>query len=133
MTDGIVEIWQADAQGRYAHPEGGGAQAAFKGFGRVPTDRDGQFRFTSIKPGRVPAADGAMQAPHLSIAVFARGLLKHLVTRMYFPDDPANAQDPVLALVPADRRQTLIAKRNGNELRWNIVIQGEAETVFFDY
>ncbi len=132
MTDGIVEVWQADAQGRYAHPEGGG-KAAFTGFGRVATDRNGEFRFTTVKPGRVPAGDGTLQAPHLAVAVFARGLLKQLSTRMYFPDDPANAQDPVLALVAPDRRSTLVAARSGSDLRWNIVIQGEGETVFFDF
>ena len=133
MNDAVVEIWQADAQGRYAHPEGGAAKGPFLGFGRVPTDREGRFRFTSIKPGRVPARDGALQAPHLAIAIFSRGLLKQLTTRMYFPDDPANAGDPLLYLVPAERRHTLVARRNGNELAWNVMLQGEAETVFLDY
>ncbi len=136
MTDGIVEIWQADANGRYAHsePQGGApVDGAFKGFGRVPTDRGGKFHFTTIKPGRVPGPGGAMQAPHLSVLIFSRGLLKHLSTRMYFPDDATNAQDPVLRLVPEDRRATLIARRGGEGLVWDVVLQGANETVFFDF
>ena len=135
MTDGIVEIWQADSQGRYAHPEspGGASTSSFKGFGRTPTDRDGGFRFSTIKPGRVPVPGGALQAPHLSVLIFSRGLLKHLWTRMYFPDDAANAEDPILRLVPHDRRATLIARREGGGLAWNVVLQGADETVFFDF
>ena len=103
----------------------------------------GFFRFTTIKPGRVPGPSGSLQAPHIAVTVFARGLLKHLVTRIYFPDEPANAEDPVLALVPAERRATLIARKSadaaaqgGSVLEWDIVLQaGSAradETVFFD-
>ncbi|HJZ60110.1 MAG TPA: protocatechuate 3,4-dioxygenase subunit alpha [Gemmataceae bacterium] len=126
VTDAIVEIWQADPHGRYAG-------TAFQGFGRVPTDGNGNFRFTTVKPGRVPGPDGTFQAPHLLIAVFARGLLKQVVTRMYFPDEPGNAADPVLALVPADRRLTLVARpRGAGVLAWDIVLQGRDETVFFD-
>lgn len=137
MTDGVIEIWQANAHGRYAHPEAAAEaplEPAFKGFGRIPTDANGRFRFTSIKPGRVPGPGTAMQAPHLNVLIFSRGLLKHLNTRMYFPDETANAEDPILQLVPAERRQTLIAHNNtGNhELEWNIVLQGADETVFFD-
>ena len=126
VTDAVVEIWQADAHGHYAG-------TGFHGFGRVPTDGEGAFRFTTVKPGRVPGPDGSLQAPHLLVAVFARGLLKHVMTRMYFPDEPGNAADPVLALVPADRRQTLAAKaREAGVLAWDIVLQGQDETVFFD-
>ena len=135
MNDGVVEIWQADAHGRYAHPEsrGNAAKDAFKGWGRTPTDRDGRFHFSTIKPGRVPVPGGALQAPHLSVLIFSRGLLRHLWTRMYFPDDAANAEDPILRLVPHDRRPTLIAQRQGAGLVWNVVLQGADETVFFDF
>lgn len=133
MSDGIVEIWQADANGHYAHPESSGANSAFNGFGRTATDRDGRFRFTTIKPGRVPVPGGALQAPHLSVMIFSRGLLKHLSTRMYFPEEPANADDPILRLVPTERRATLIATRTGEGLEWNVVLQGLDETVFFDF
>lgn len=142
VADGLVELWQANAHGKYAHPDDGRdlpLQAGFRGFGRVPTDDQGFFRFTTIKPGRVPGPRGSLQAPHIAITVFARGLLKHLVTRVYFPDEPANAEDPVLALVPAERRTTLIARRHSQDagvLEWDIVLQaGSAradETVFFD-
>lgn len=142
VTDGLIELWQANAQGRYAHLDDTRdvpVEHGFRGFGRAPTDGDGFFRFTTIKPGRVPGSDGTLQAPHIAVQVFARGLLKQLVTRVYFPDDAANAVDPVLARVPAERRATLIA-RNGTAqngvLEWDIVLQASAarpdETVFFD-
>jgi protocatechuate 3,4-dioxygenase alpha subunit len=126
VTDAVIEIWQADPHGHYAG-------TAFHGFGRVATDAQGVFRFTTVKPGSVPGPGGALQAPHLLIAVFARGLLKQVVTRMYFPDEPGNAADPVLALVPADRRPTLIARARGpGVLAWDIILQGRDETVCFD-
>lgn len=137
VPDGMIEIWQADARGIYAHPDdprhgAGGEQ--FSGFGRVATQPDGRFRFTTIKPGRVPAPGGQRQAPHLVVSVFMRGLLKHLSTRMYFPDEAgANDQDWILARVPAGRRGTLVAQpAEGGVLRWDIVLQGTEETVFFD-
>jgi protocatechuate 3,4-dioxygenase, alpha subunit len=137
VADGLVEIWQANAHGKYAHPEDRQAkplERGWRGFGRIPTDANGAFRFSTIKPGRVPGPDGKAQAPHLVVSVFMRGLLKHLATRMYFPDEPANAEDPVLKLVPAARRATLIAKRKGKgALEWNIFLQGRDETVFFDF
>jgi len=139
VSDGVVEIWQANALGKYAHPEDAQDKPidrAFRGFGRSLTDAAGGFRFATIVPGRVPGPGGILQAPHLVVTVFMRGLLKHLITRVYFPDEPANAEDPVLKLVPAERRATLIAKRvsgKRGELEWNIVLQGEGETVFFDY
>ncbi|MDB5773048.1 MAG: protocatechuate 3,4-dioxygenase subunit alpha [Burkholderia sp.] len=142
VTDGLVEIWQANAHGKYAHPDDTRdlpLEPGFKGFGRVPTDGAGGFRFTTIKPGRVPGRDSSLQAPHIVVSFFARGLLKRLATRVYFPDEPSNADDPVLNQVPAERRSTLIARRmSGREgvLEWNIVMQGETngqgETVFFD-
>lgn len=139
VTDALVEIWQANSHGRYAHPEDRGTgplEPGFQGFGRVPTDADGAFRFTTIKPGRVPGPDGTLQAPHINVTLFMRGMLRHLVTRIYFPGEPANAQDPVLASVPAARRATLIAQPvagNAHALAWNVRLQGEGETVFFDY
>jgi len=137
VDDAVVETWQANAHGKYAHPEDTREkllEPEFKGFGRVLSDRHGAFRLKTIKPGRVPAPGGALQAPHLVVLIFMRGLLKHLVTRVYFPDDPANAEDPILALVPADRRSTLVARRTGEDvLEWNVVLQGKDETVFFDY
>ena len=138
VNDGVVEIWQANAQGKYAHPEDAQdkpLEAGFRGFGRSLTRSDGGYRFATIKPGPVPGPGGAPQAPHLVVTVFMRGLLKHVITRMYFPDEPANANDPVLKLVPAERRSTLIARRVTGErgaLEWDIVLQGENETVFFD-
>ena len=137
VNDGLVEIWQANSFGKYAHPEDQQKkplERGFRGFGRIPTDAKGGFRFTTIKPGRVPAPDGRLQAPHLVVAVFMRGMLKHLNTRIYFPEDAANAEDPILALVPAARRGTLIARTKGKgALEWNIILQGKNETVFFDF
>jgi protocatechuate 3,4-dioxygenase alpha subunit len=137
VNDGLIEIWQANAEGKYAHPEDRQKKAlenGFRGFGRIPTDAHGNFRFTTIKPGRVPGRGGKLQAPHLSVTVFMRGLLKQLSTRIYFPGDPAIAQDPALKLVPAARRGTLVARRRSkNVLEWNIVLQGKDETVFFDF
>jgi protocatechuate 3,4-dioxygenase, alpha subunit len=99
----------------------------------VPTQVDGSFRFKTIKPGRVPAPDGTVQAPHIAVSVFTRGLLRRLVTRIYFSDEPGNAQDFALKLVDAERRHTLIAKKvRDNRLEWNVVLQGVEETVFFD-
>jgi protocatechuate 3,4-dioxygenase alpha subunit len=137
VSDGLVEIWQANAAGRYAHAEdrqNKKLEKGFRGFGRMPTDDKGNFKFTTIKPGRVPGPGGKLQAPHLNVTVFMRGLLKQLSTRLYFPGDPANAQDPILKLVPAARRGTLVARRKAKGvLEWNIVLQGRDETVFFDF
>jgi protocatechuate 3,4-dioxygenase alpha subunit len=137
VSDGLVEIWQANAEGKYAHPEDRqkkSLEKGFRGFGRIPTDAKGAFKFTTIKPGRVPGPDGKLQAPHLNVTVFMRGLLKQLTTRIYFPGDAANAQDPLLKLVPAARRGTLVARRKSKGLlEWNIVLQGKDETAFFDF
>lgn len=141
VTDGLIELWQADAKGRYAHPDDPAhvpGQSRFRGFGRVPTDGHGMFRFTTIKPGRVAGAGGRLQAPHIAVNVFARGLLKQLTTRVYFPGDAANDDDPVLERVPAERRATLIARAGTEDgvLEWDIVLQASSshpdETVFFD-
>jgi protocatechuate 3,4-dioxygenase alpha subunit len=137
VNDAMVEIWQANAHGKYGHPDDTRdlpLEPGFSGFGRVYTDAEGRFRVHTIKPGRVPGPDGAPQSPHLNVTIFMRGLLKHLMTRIYFPEEPANAQDPVLALVPAERRDTLVARKAADGvLEWNVVLQGENETVFFDY
>jgi protocatechuate 3,4-dioxygenase, alpha subunit len=138
VDDAVVEIWQANALGKYAHPEDAQDKpidASFRGFGRSLTDADGGFRFATIKPGRVPGPDGSLQAPHIAVTIFMRGLLKQLITRVYFPDDPANAEDFVLRLVPAERRATLTATRGSarSAFEWNIRLQGKDETVFFDY
>ena len=137
MPDAMLEIWQADAQGRYAHPADGRplASNSFRGFGRVATGEDGGFFFATVKPGQVKGPDGALQAPHINVGLFARGLLKRLFTRIYFAGEPANAADPILALVPAERRTTLLAKPDPAKLglwRFDIHLQGPDETVFFD-
>jgi protocatechuate 3,4-dioxygenase, alpha subunit len=137
VPDALVEIWQADPAGRYAHPADGRALASnsFRGFGRCATDKDGGFAFDTVKPGSVPGPGGSTQAPHINVGVFSRGLLKRLFTRFYFAGEPANAADPVLALVPADRRDTLIAKPDAGKpglFRFEVRLQGGDETVFFD-
>jgi protocatechuate 3,4-dioxygenase alpha subunit len=138
VPDGIVEIWQANSQGRYAHPEDvqeKSIESNFTGYGRVPTNGEGRFRFTTIKPGRVPGPDGKLQAPHLAVSVFTRGLLRRLITRIYFPNEPSNSDDFAINLVEASRRQTLIAKKidgQAGALEWNVILQGANETVFFN-
>lgn len=138
INDAMIEIWQANGHGKYVHPEdkqGKPLEPGFKGFGRIPTDDAGRFRFATIKPGRVPGLGAEPQAPHLVVSVFARGVIKRLATRMYFPDEPSNTQDPILRLVPAERRATLIAQKVAGQdgvLEWNVRIQGDGETVFFD-
>ena len=144
VPDAMLEIWQADSAGRYSDkipPQNGGAPR-FLGFGRVETDDQGEFSFTTIKPGRVPSPDGSLQAPHIVVTLFSRGLLKPLRTRIYFPEEPSNADDAVLKLVPPQRRSTLLATRSGARgasnvagkvFDWPIVMQGDGETVFFDY
>ncbi len=137
VPDSMLEIWQADAQGRFADPQDMRAlpNAAFKGFGRCGTDADGGFSFQTIKPGSVPGPGGKPQAPHILLAVFARGMTQQAITRIYFEEESANAADPILALVPADRRATLIAKREEGDVttyRFNVCLQGDSETVFFD-
>ena len=138
VPDCMLEVWQADAQGRFADPQDKRAlpNTKFRGFGRVGTDANGAYAFDTIKPGTVPDPDGKPQAPHLLLAVFARGMLRHLYTRVYFGGEVANGSDPVLALVPADRRATLIAEResgNGSAVyKLDLRLQGDGETVFFD-
>lgn len=138
VPDGMIELWQANTHGKYAHPADTRdlpLQEGFSGFGRQPTDAQGEFVFTTIKPGAVPAADGQWQAPHILVNVFARGLLRQLITRLYFPGDD-HASDPVMRAIPVARRGTLIALQqigDASHLHWNIVLGGGAnETVFFD-
>ncbi|AVO46911.1 protocatechuate 3,4-dioxygenase subunit alpha [Phreatobacter cathodiphilus] len=134
VPDAMLEIWQADADGRYAHPNDGRARQSnsFMGFGRSDTDAQGTYRFVTVRPGRVPGPGGGEQAPHILVAVFGRGMLKQLFTRVYFEDEASNAEDPILALVPEARRGTLIARKNGHTFTLDIRLQGEGETVFFD-
>jgi protocatechuate 3,4-dioxygenase alpha subunit len=132
LGDALIEIWQADAEGRYAHPaDPRSSNAAFTGFGRTGTgtDPEKRFIFDTVMPGSV-----AGQAPHITVIVLARGMLNHLFTRLYFDDQAeANARDPVLQSVPPNRRGTLLARRDGPATyRFDIRLQGDGETVFFD-
>ena len=139
IPDALLETWQSNAAGKYTHPEDAQdkpLQAGFLGFGRVATDDDGAFSLTTIRAGRVLGLGGALQAPHIEVSLFMRGLLRQLVTRIYFPDEPSNEDDPVLGLVHPERRATLIAKKisgNAGTLEWNVYCAGEQETVFFDF
>jgi protocatechuate 3,4-dioxygenase, alpha subunit len=142
VSDAMIEIWQADADGRYGSADGhDGAtvvskdEPCWRGFGRMPTGQDGSCEFETIRPGRVAGPGGVPQAPHLQMAIFARGMLKQLFTRIYFADDPANREDAVLQLVPEDRRETLMAHCDSarpEKWRFHVHLQGEQETVFFD-
>jgi protocatechuate 3,4-dioxygenase, alpha subunit len=138
IPDCMLEIWQADAQGRYANPADRRSRpnATFTGFGRCGADDNGDFSFDTVKPGSIPGPNGKPQAPHIMLAIFARGMLRQSYTRIYFADEAATASDPILALVPADRRDTVIAKRdvkNGQpDYTFDIHMQGDRETVFFE-
>ena len=132
VTNGMVELWQADAGGKYNHPvdtQPGAADPSFHGFGRLATDDAGLCIFETVKPGRVES-----QAPHIDVSIFAPGLLRPVMTRFYFEGDAANGSDQVLNLVPADRRQTLLARPAAEPGAWrfDIYLQGPCETVFFD-
>jgi protocatechuate 3,4-dioxygenase alpha subunit len=150
VPDALVETWQADPAGCFAHPDdprgpmggswgqppgwspGGSGAGGFRGFGRSATDAEGRWAVRTLKPGPVPAPDGGTEAPHLDVSVFARGLLGRVVTRIYFPDEAeANAADPVLASIPDPRvRERLIALPDGDGLRFDIHLQGDQETPF---
>jgi protocatechuate 3,4-dioxygenase alpha subunit len=138
VNDAMIEIWQANAAGKYHHPDDPQDKAvdpAFRGFGRMPTGEDGSCSFETVKPGRVPGPEDKLQAPHMNVSVFARGMLKRLVTRIYFAGDPANAEDAVLALVPEQRRETLMATpeaAGSGAWRFDVHLCGGRETVFFD-
>jgi len=136
VPDGLFEIWQANSHGRYNHPDDRRnlpLDPNFDGFGRASTWTDGTSRFSTVKPGRVPWPAGGMQAPHINISIFARGVLNRLATRLYFDGDPANEGDPVLRMIDASRRKTLVAKKDA-EGAWRLPIHigGPNETVFFD-
>jgi protocatechuate 3,4-dioxygenase alpha subunit len=138
VNDALMELWHADALGKF----GGLAEGAVEdvetgsvGFLRLQTDEDGGFAFKTIKPGRVAGIGEALQAPHIVVVLFMRGLLKQLVTRVYFPDEPGNTEDAILAMVPAGRRASVLLKKvasRENHYEWNVLLQGANETVFFD-
>jgi protocatechuate 3,4-dioxygenase alpha subunit len=141
VPDAVIELWQANAAGRYNHPDDQQTDKPlnphFRGFGRVATNAEGRFRVVTIKPGPVPGRGNALQAPHINIALFARGLLKHLYTRLYFADEPANASDPLLTSIEDETaRRSLLARRaqagSPALYQFDIVLQGENETAFLD-
>lgn len=138
IPDAVFEIWQANQHGKYDHPEDTQdkpVETGFSGFGRIATDEQGCFRFTTIKPGPVAGYRRAQQAPHLLVGLMMRGLLRRAVTRIYFPGEPLNEQDEILALVPAERRHTLVlrpSQGNPGVYNWDIHMQGDDETVFFE-
>jgi len=144
VPDALIETWQADPDGRFAHPDDprgapgpGAAGPGFRGFGRCPTDPAGRYRIVTLRPGALPCPDGGTEAPHLDVSVFARGLLDRVVTRIYFPDQTAaNAADPVLSAIGAERGATLVATAEpggpAGRFRFDIRLQGGGETVFFD-
>lgn len=138
VTDALLEVWQADPAGRYAHPEDGrdepAPQEGFTGFGRCETDEEGRYGFVTVKPGPLPAPGGGTQAPHIDVSLFARGLLKRLVTRIYFSDEEqANREDPVLSEIEdPEQRSTLLAIAQDGGYGFDIHLQGERETAFLD-
>src|SRR3954454_13607153 len=141
VPDAVIEVWQANAAGRYTHPDDDRDDApldpGFRGFGRVATGADGRFRLVTIKPGAVPGRGNTLQAPHIYVALFARGLLRHLYTRIYFSEDPRNASDPLLSSIEDEAvRGTLLARKaemgEPPVYRFDIVLQGENETAFLD-
>ena len=141
VPDAVIELWQANPAGRYNHPddrqEDKPLDPRFRGFGRVATDAEGRFRVVTIKPGPVPGSGNALQAPHINVALFARGLLKHLYTRIYFADEAANTSDPLLSSIEDDSaRRSLLARREAGGspplYRFDIILQGEGETAFLD-
>jgi len=142
VPDALIELWQANAAGRYNHADDKQDDKPldphFRGYGRAATDVEGRYRFVTIRPGPVPGRGNALQAPHVNLAIFARGMLKQLYTRLYFAGQPENPNDPLLSAIDdGAARQTLIATRDGESgtpplYRFDIVLQGEGETVFLD-
>jgi len=134
VPDAMVETWQADPDGRFDHPDdprGASRYPGFTGFARSQTT-GGEFAVCTLKPGRVPDGEGGLQAPHVDVSVFARGLLDRVVTRVYFADEAeANAEDAVLRGLPEDRRDTLVATPTDDGYRLDVHLQGDRETVFF--
>jgi protocatechuate 3,4-dioxygenase alpha subunit len=139
VPDALLEVWQADFQGRFVDSPlvaCGTTNESFQGFARMPTDERGSFHFRTVRPGAVPLPNGAFQAPHIVVLLLMRGILRHLITRIYFADDPLNDADPVLTAVPMERRCTLLAQpmdERSGLYRWDICLQGDDETVFFAY
>jgi protocatechuate 3,4-dioxygenase alpha subunit len=137
ISDALLELWQADGAGRYAGQAGAKSNTTFMGFGRSATDNDGRYSFRTVLPGQVPGVEGKLQAPHIDVSFLARGVLRRIITRIYFEGQAANDTDAVLALVPKDRRRTLIARRDGTvdgvpRYVFDIHMQGDEETVFFE-
>jgi protocatechuate 3,4-dioxygenase alpha subunit len=138
VPDALIELWQANAEGRYDHLHDEQADKKidpnFHGYGRVATDAHGTFRIKTVKPGPVPGRGNTLQAPHINVAFFARGLLRQLHTRIYFSDETANASDPLLSSIDDnDVRGTLIARRGeGGSYRFDFILQGQGETAFLD-
>ena len=136
VPDAVLEIWRADESGNYAAAESDcDAVGVPSGFARIATNERGEFEFKTLKPGSIAGTADQTPAPHLAVLIFMRGLLRHLVTRIYFPQEPANENDAVLKTVPTERRSTLIAAQSGandHELHWNAYLQGDTETVFFE-
>lgn len=133
--DAIIETWQADPAGGFDHPDDprGSASSRFRGFGRCATDDEGVYTIVTLKPGPLPAEDGRIEAPHIDVSVFARGLLDRVVTRIYFPDEAeANAADSLLGSLEEHERTALVAIPDGQTLRFDIYLQGEHETPFFE-
>jgi protocatechuate 3,4-dioxygenase, alpha subunit len=135
VPDAMIELWQADSEGNYTPQASGADGAAFRGFGRLATAEDGSCTFETIRPGCVPGPGETVQAPHINVSILGRGILKRLSTRVYFAGEPANAADPVLALVPENRRATLLARPDptrSSHWIFDVHLRGEGETVFFD-
>jgi protocatechuate 3,4-dioxygenase alpha subunit len=137
VVDALIELWQANRHGHYDHPEDVREEIplapGFRGFGRCETDGSGGYGFVTVKPGPVSHPEGGTQAPHIDVSLFARGLLKRVVTRVYFPDEgEANESDPVLTSVEPARRAALVAREEHGALRFDIHLQGDRETPFFD-
>ena len=139
IPDALIEIWQANAHGKYAHPDDKQdkpLEQGFSGYGRIPTDDEGRFQFSTIKPGAVPGPTGRLQAPHLVVGLIMRGLLKRLCTRIYFPDESSNNDDTILQSIPPPRRETLLLRASAEQsglFNWDIHTQGQDETVFFEF
>jgi protocatechuate 3,4-dioxygenase alpha subunit len=136
VPNGLVEVWQADAAGRFDHDDDprGRSRSGFRGFGRCVTDQDGRYWFRTVKPGALPDEDGRCEAPHLTVSICTRGLLRRAITRVYFPDEPAdNASDALLAELANAERELLVARPDGEHaLRWDIRLQGPDQTPFFE-
>jgi protocatechuate 3,4-dioxygenase alpha subunit len=139
VPDAVLEFWQASPEGEYLGTEDARTKPltpGFSGFARISTDENGCFLLRTVKPGTFTGPQGVQHAPHIVVTVFMRGLLKQLITRIYFPGEAANADDPILNLVPPERRSTLVSKRleqTEDSLEWNVILQGEGETAFFEW